>query len=775
MQVPVIFHVYDFVVIGGGLSGIAAAVAAAREDIKTALICDRPCLGGNASREMLTPPVGAHYKDGSFIYHRETGLLEELLLENLYNNSQGNPVIWDLNLQTMVYNEPCLDLFLNLAIDDVDMNFQGDRILAVKGYSLESDDRHVFKSTFFADCSGDGIVGFASGAPFMRGVEKRSVFNEGLAPEESEKREMGCSLRFSLKETGRPVYFKKPDWVQHSFSSEDFKNNWIEKSLLNKDRYARYSIEWGGEFDTIAEIRHIKNGITSIIYAIWHYLKNDSLIRDKLLTWDLDWIGSIPGRRENRRFIGDHVLVQQDIDEQRPFEDSIAYGGWGFDDHPAKGFFEKKGSAVHFMHRGPYNIPMRCLYSSKIANLFFAGRNISVSHIALSSTRIMNTCFQLGEAAGVAAAICIKKNILPKAAVTPPAIKEIQEKLILSDHTIFDKQHISLKNQVQNISISASSTLNAPVLTRSAGTWVLAWDHIIMFPVVTGSLDFINLYLDIESGTNFHYLIRNGQKYLSTMPGDVLKQGTVFLQAGKNVRVTLATELPYLEKGWYFIELKANDNIALHYGVQAPVGLKTLKRHNQALESSFINAGNTKWEWDIIKDLKTEPCGLIEILPEQPVYSSENVLGAAVRPDFLPNLWISQETNFAQPQYLDFVLSKPENIERVDIVFDSSLDNPIIVFDSEYSSSGNGYEFNCVPSLVKHYRVSVKTIDTKDWRHVAEKTNNYQRLCRHRINTDNVISLRLSILSTNGWARAQVYGVRIFRKDLPGSTTVFGS
>jgi hypothetical protein len=759
---PDLSHSYDFVVIGGGLAGIAAAVTAARAKINTALICDRPCLGGNASKEILISPVGAHQRGASFAYPRETGLLEELMLENLNNNRQGNPELWDLNLQTLVYQETNLDLYLNLVIQNVRKDTDDTRILSLEGYSLECDNWHIFNAALFADCSGNGTVAFVAGVPFMRGVESKEIFHEGLAEENYQKRELGCGLRFRAKDIRHPVSFAKPGWVRFNFTEKDFEQ-WELENEFRKNKGGFWWIEWGGTLDTIGDMSYIRRELTSIIYAIWHYLKNDSPMRDELATYDLDWVGTIAGCRENRRFVGDYILTQTDIDEQHRFVDSVAYGGWCFDDHPPEGFFSKSGTRDHPMHRGPYNIPLRCLYSSKIENLFLAGRNVSVSHIALTSTRVMNTCFQMGEAVGAAAAVCIRKNILPREAAVPPAIRDVQENLILSDHTILGKRDIPLKNLLGGISVSASSTLKSPVLQESRGTWRLSVNYMIMFPVITDHLDSINIYFDVESDTELNYSIRGGQEYLSTTPGEDLKQGALAFKAGKKVSAILPVNLSLTAKGWYFVELRANENLALHYGIQAPVGLKTLRSHDLTSESGFINAGHTNWKWDIIKDLETEPCGLIEISPAQHVYEAENVLGTAVRPDFLPNIWISGETDFEEPQNLDFLFEKPENPGRVDIIFDSSLDNPVLAFSSEYNPDGKYYSFNRIPSLVKHYRVFIKTVDNEDWRLIAEETDNYQRLRRHNFSFGNLTALRLSVVSTNGWKRAQVYGVRIFR------------
>ncbi len=153
-------------------------------------------------------------------------------------------------------------------------------------------------------------------------------------------------------------------------------------------------LEWGGMLDTVTDMREISTELTHIVYAVWDYMKNRSGLKDQLREYDLDWVSTMPGRRENRRFLGDYVLTQRDIDEQRKFHDGVAYGGFGYDDHAEEGIFHKAYANTHIYHLGPFEVPLRCLYSKAVDNLFLAGRNIRVSHMALCGTRNMWTCLQ---------------------------------------------------------------------------------------------------------------------------------------------------------------------------------------------------------------------------------------------------------------------------------------------------------------------------------------------------------------------------------------------
>ena len=429
-----IHHTHELVVVGGGLAGLCAAVTAARQGVRTALVHDRPVLGGNASIEIRVPPVGA--TQCNFAYSRETGLIEELFLNNLHHNPTWCPEGWNLELENLVRNEPDLDLFLNHAVCEVAMNSGKDRVESVKAYCSMEETWHVFEARYFADCSGDGVVGSLSGATFRMGVEARSEFDEPMCPDEPTGDTMGMSLHLHARDAGRPMPFTRPKWVDLELSLDDFGPYRPVCEHFFPDTGGFWWLEWGGALDTVHDTTKIKEEVQRITLAVWDYLKNRSTLAGRLATYELDWMGAVPGKRESRRFEGDHILTMNEIDEQAVFEDAVAYGGWGFDHHPPDGFHDKVNPSTHQYLRGPHNVPLRSLYSRNICNLFFAGRNISATHYALSSTRVMLTCAQLGEAVGMAASHAVRSQRDPGSLVTGEAIRAIQRDLFLADHHI---------------------------------------------------------------------------------------------------------------------------------------------------------------------------------------------------------------------------------------------------------------------------------------------------------------------------------------------------
>lgn len=411
-------HKADMCIVGGGMAGICAAIAAARHGIKVVLMQDRPVLGGNASSEIRMWICGARGPN-----NRETGILEEIQLENLYRNPVPNYSIWDSVLYEKVRFQENIELLLNCSCTDAVM--EGNRIKSVKGWQLTTETWHTVEATFFADCSGDSILAPLTGAEYRIGREASSEYNESIEPQKADKKTMGMSCLFQIRETDRPQPFTPPSWA-YKFLSDDELPYRAHDTITNF-----WWIELGGEQDSIHDTEELRDELLKIVFGVWDHMKNHG--DHGVKNWVIDWIGFLPGKRESRRYIGDYVLTQNDIEAEGKFEDLVAYGGWTMDDHNPAGFRYKDGPPNIFHPApSPFGIPYRCLYSKNIENLFFAGRNISATHAAMSATRVMGTCAILGQAVGTAAAIAVHKNLTPRG-VCQNAIKELQQTLMEDD------------------------------------------------------------------------------------------------------------------------------------------------------------------------------------------------------------------------------------------------------------------------------------------------------------------------------------------------------
>jgi len=419
----------EFCIIGGGLAGVSAAIAAARNGARVVLVQDRSVLGGNASSEVKMHVVGADCH-GTRPGARETGLLEEFRLEDAYRNPERTYSLWDLLLYEKVKAEPNIRLLLESHCQGctVEKSDGRTRIVSAKVLRTVTEEAYEISARFFADCSGDGCLGVDAGAQYMTGREAKGDFDESLARDEADGQTLGNSILFTARDTGRPQPYIAPDWVR------PFKKHEFKFRPCKGYEYGYWWSEWGGDLSTVTDYDTIRHECLRIALGVWDYIKNSGE-HPGADTYVLEWVGAIPGKRESRRFFGPHVLVEDDIMGGRTFDDQVAYGGWWLDLHPPTGvdaWDEEPCVQHHIPHL--YGIPLRALYSRNIDNLLFAGRNISATHVAFASTRVMGTCSVVGQGVGtvVSELLAAKCDSVGKGA-TPALLHSVQQRLLRDD------------------------------------------------------------------------------------------------------------------------------------------------------------------------------------------------------------------------------------------------------------------------------------------------------------------------------------------------------
>jgi hypothetical protein len=452
----------DLLVAGGGLSGVCAALAAARNGARVVLVQDRSVLGGNASSEVKMHVVGADchgHKPGA----RESGIMEELRLEDAYRNPGSVYSQWDLLLYEKVMLEPNIRLLLDT--DVVGVEREGDRIRAARAVRLSTEDEFLIRAKFFADCTGDGRLGSEAGADYHVGREAKGDYNEPLAQEKADRQTLGSSILLTGRKHGTPQPFVRPSWVRR-FKKEDFRLR-----PIHSFEYGYWWFEWGGQLDTLKDNAEIRHELLKITLGVWDYIKNSGEFPQSA-NWGLEWVGSIPAKRESRRFHGPYRLTEHDVLRPRGFHDTVAYGGWFVDTHPPMGVDapdEPPCVQHHFAHLFP--IPLRCYHSRNIANLFFAGRNISATHIAFASTRVMATCAVGGQAVGTAAALWLREadNDI-RALSTPANVRALQQRLLRDDAFLPGLGNEDPADLARGARVSASSGADTAALALDGTT-----------------------------------------------------------------------------------------------------------------------------------------------------------------------------------------------------------------------------------------------------------------------------------------------------------------
>lgn len=448
----------ELLVAGGGMSGVCCALAAARLGTKVILVQDRSVLGGNASSEIRMHIVGAtglHAGLPLELEPREGGLIEEIRLELAVRNPQRSAAVADLILYELCRAEPNLTLLLNTTV--VAARVADGRITEVVAERPSTEDRFAIAATMFADCTGDGRLAVEAGVPFRRGREGRDAFGETLAPETGDAKTLGSTILFQARKHDRPMPYVAPPWVR-KFAAGDFKLRPFGKSGSDLGlEYGYWWIEWGGCLDTLKDNERIRDELLAITLGVWNHIKNESGL--DVAHWALDWIGFVPGKRESRRFVGQHVLTEGDLLASRAFPDAIAFGGWPIDTHPPEGV-DAPAEAPCIQNHLPwlYDIPLRCCVASSLRNLFFAGRNISATHLAFASTRVMATCAAVGQGVGTAAALALRAKVEPAAIAEDVALlRDIQQRLLRDDAYLVGVRHADANDLARGATVSASS------------------------------------------------------------------------------------------------------------------------------------------------------------------------------------------------------------------------------------------------------------------------------------------------------------------------------
>jgi hypothetical protein len=704
----------DLVVVGGGLSGACCAITAARAGIKVTLVQDRPVLGGNASSEVRLWVLGAtSHMGNNNRWAREGGVIDELLVENMYRNPEGNAVIFDTVVLDKVVSEPNITLLLNTAAIEVKKS-SSDVISAVRAFCSQNSVEYLLKAPLFCDASGDGVLGFLSGAGFRMGAESREEFGEKFAPSKEYGELLGHSLYFYSKDTGRPVNFVAPSYAltditkiprYRKFNTREFGCN-------------LWWIEYGGRLDTVHETETIKWELWRVIYGVWNHIKNSGQFPDaKNLT--LEWVGTIPGKRESRRFIGDYVMTQQDIVEQRSHSDAVAFGGWSIDLHPADGVFSEKPGCNQWHGKGVYQIPYRSYYSRNVKNLFLAGRIISVTHVAFGSSRVMGTSAYGGQAVGMAAALCRDLNVLPAALGSEGNMRRLQQQLMAAGQHIPGFALADNDDLTRSAVLTASSELRLNELPEEGLLKPLDPAVGQMLPLSKGRVPQFTVHAHSDQTSILAVELRICSRADSFTPDVLLKSLRIPISAGRNcVKLDFETELT--DAQYAFILFRKNPAIKLHFSSRRVTGI--LSVYNQVNEA-VSNYGKQEPPEDIGIDAfefwcpQRRPAGenvAIKISEPLTCFGVRNITNGLARPTNAANAWVADLSD-ARPS-VSVTWADVKSVKKLVLKFDTDWDHPM-------ESVLMGHPETVMPFCVRNYVVRDDRGNV-----VHERKGNYQTM-----------------------------------------------
>lgn len=441
----------DVLVAGGGLAGVCAAIASARAGAKTVLVQDRSRLGGNSSSEVRMHPLGIwSHKVG----WREAGILEEIKLEHSVKNPQMSWEMWDLVLYDKCVSEKNLTLLLDTSVYLAETS--DGRIKSVMARSDHSLKIYKISAKQFVDCTGDARIAMEAGATLMSGREGSKKYGEELADIYELGKHLCASVIYTSKDCGKPTPFTPPSWAK-KIAAEDLKFRDPRASGFGMG-YA--FISHGGMADTLRDTEVLRFELLSIILGVWDYIKNSGKFPETA-NLALDSVGMIPAKRDTYRVLGEHIFTVHDIKGKwREMPDQIAAAGWALEDQTSKGFYAErhKKPAIFAGKIDYYNIPFGSLVAKDFPNLLMAGRDISCSHMAFSSTRIMNTCATTGQVSGTAAALCAAEGISPKDILkSPEKFSAFQQRMLRDGVIIAGVKNSDPLDLARSAKISASS------------------------------------------------------------------------------------------------------------------------------------------------------------------------------------------------------------------------------------------------------------------------------------------------------------------------------
>lgn len=675
---------YDFIVLGGGITGVCAAIAAARAGIKVALIQDRPVLGGNGSSEVRVWMLGAtSHMGNNNRWAREGGIMGEILVENTYRNKEGNPVLFDMLLIDKVKAEENITLFLNTTAYDVRKK-SDHTILSIETYNSSSETKYTFYGSLFCDSTGDGYLGYLAGASYRMGAEEEIEFNEKFAPDKKEYGEcLGHSILLYLKETKEPVKYIAPDFAmkKETVASEILRVHTPEYfDPVHQTGCKYWWVEYGGRLDTIHDNDKIRFKLWEVVYGIWDYVKNSGKYPEAD-NQTLEWVGLMPGKRESRRFVGPYMLSQRDVIEQQIHYDAVAYGGWSIDLHPADGVFSKKKACNQWHSKGVFQIPYRCYVTQDIDNLFIGGRLISASHVSFGATRVMLTAGLGGEVIGTACHICLQNNWKPIELVAADRIVRLQEKLVLNNNYIPCLKQSWMEHRLENTSIMVSSELELSEIPFEGGEWrSLSCSVAQMLPVTKKKIPDITVVVRAHKKTELNVELRISSKSFNHTPDVTLARQKFVLDPGESeLLISLDEEIPY--DCYVFFCFIKNEEIEILFSEYRITGLLSVFNKAMPAVSNWgkqippKGIGVEEFEFWCPERRPEGKNIAMKICPGIRLFGKENLYTMHHRPVEKPNAWVAALDDSQPTIRLEW--EKPQTIHALTLFTDTDYDHPM--------------------------------------------------------------------------------------------------
>ena len=714
------------VVAGGGPAGICAALAAARLGIDTVLVGDRPVLGGNSSSEIRVWTRGA--TGAGSLFAEEMGIWGGLKLKNFYRNPDGNPIFWSETLLDAVMGQKNLEFFLNTELFDLKM--EDGRIAWLEGIQQGTERRLRFLADCFIDATGDGTIAARAGLPFYIGDQRVERYDD----RRPDAHVQGSSILYYTRKEDHPVVFIPPDYA---YSMEKIKELMGRGGRIITEQSSGsdcWWFEYGGIRDTIGDAQDIALELRRLVLGVWNYIKNSGRFDAEYYT--LEWLGSLPGKRESRRMVTDYLLRGEDLQTGKTFPDGAFYGGWYMDFHPAGGMHDAGEDNCVQIPLNVYQVPLRCLYNRQVPNLILAGRDIGTEREAFVSSRVMNTCALSGQAAGTLAAKCIDSRRAP-GELEAEHIESIRETLMKEDMFIPGAASADSANLAARARASASS-VHTGACGEETDRRSLELGGFVTFPALEGET------ITLRTACREAVTLR-AAAHLSRLPSRFCpgrEEGTAewTLEPGEH---TLEYQLPAGSSGMF---------CTLVFEPAAGAELLLCR----SCRTGFLCGRRDSPQYD-------EPMAEYKAEAGKRLYGPEQAVNGYDRPWGAPNQWRAAPEDPAP--WLDLVWDGPVELGEVRIYLDPELSMELPSSRARHWDESHHFtpRTSMPGQLLRDLRLAVRRPDGS-WETVQTWKDNCQRLLTVRLPRDTTTSaLRLWADRTWGEQSAAVFEIRAYR------------
>lgn len=793
---------FDLVVVGGGMAGVCAAVAAARNGAKVAIVQDRPVFGGNGSSEIRVVPYGCAHSNA---WTAETGIVHEIMLEDRATNHEhffDHGIInshFDLVLLETLRREPNISIYLNTSIRGVDsealdpneranpqptrnglgrIGGERRRITSVYGSQLGSEREFRFVARQFIDATGDGTVGFLAGADFRYGREAREEFNENLAPVRSDDVTMGSTITMRARDIGRPVPFVPPPWIREYKSADELG---FDRKLyhISRPSYGGYWwLEVCNPYHQIHDNAAIRDELHRHVLGVWNYIKNYSEFREHAATYVLDWVGMVPGKRESRRLMGDVIVTEHDCHVDRRWPDGVCYAGWWIDLHIPGGVLNPNGPGErenidanykHWIRVSPFSLPLRAMYSRNVENLWMAGRCYSLTHVGLGPVRVQLSLGLQGQAVGTAAAYALRHKLTPRQTADPdgPHVQKMRQQLLREDVHVLGLRNTDERDLALRATASASSEMPLN-FGQPHPQEALALDRTVaqVLPITADRVETVSVYLH-NSGSapvRVRAELQMLERIWDRTAGQIVAKTQIEVPPGNAAWREIAFNAPVMPNRPYRLILHAAPGVSWHYTTldwapvgtviqylyRSPGGPEEKNRHMQCFSQDEIDLPAYE-HWRQIRRRALA----VRVMPESRPYTAGAVNNGCAWPEDMPNLWISDPAQ-PLPQWVQLAFDQPMAFNTLQVCFDTQLDR----------TTDQRPELWREPECVRDWRVSVR--EGGAWRVVFEEKDNYQRRRIARFDGVTADAVRVEVLATNATSaddprsrQARIYEIRV--------------